>query len=43
MKSLKNNKTLKKWLKRVGIVVGYVVALNIISKFKIGNNHILPK
>jgi len=29
MKSLKNNKTLKKWLKRVGIVVGYVIALNI--------------
>ena len=29
MKSLKNNKTLKKWLKRAGIVIGYVVALNI--------------
>ena len=28
MKNLKNNKTIKKWLKRAGIVVGYVVALN---------------
>lgn len=34
MKSLKNNKTLKKWLKRVGIVVGYVVALNIAQQIQ---------
>ena len=34
MKGLKNNKTLKKWLKRVGIVVGYVVALNIAQQIQ---------
>ena len=34
MKRLKNNKTFKKWLKRVGIVVGYVVALNIAQQIQ---------
>ncbi len=34
MKNLKNNKTIKKWLKRIGIVLGYVVALNIAQQIQ---------